>query len=166
MMRAAASMSVVVLVASGCGDAGSSKAAPPKRTAATAATATKAKPKPKRTGRRVTIHRSDYGRILADGRGRALYLFTHDDGKSRCYGDCASAWPPLLTKGAPRAGGRVKQKLLGTVRRGDGRRQVTYNGHPLYRYVGDREPGEVLCQAALEYGGYWYVVKRSGAPVK
>jgi predicted lipoprotein with Yx(FWY)xxD motif len=161
-----ASLSVLLLVAAGCGDAGSSKAAPPKRTSFTAATEPKAKPKPKRTGKRVTIHRSDYGKILADDRGRALYLFTRDGDRSRCSGDCASAWPPFLTKGAPRAGDRVKQKLLGTVKRSDGRRQVTYNGHPLYYYVGDDEPGEVLCQAALEYGGYWYVVKRSGAPVK
>jgi predicted lipoprotein with Yx(FWY)xxD motif len=42
----------------------------------------------------VTLHRSAYGKILADSRGRALYLFTHDDSKSRCYGACAKAWPP------------------------------------------------------------------------
>jgi predicted lipoprotein with Yx(FWY)xxD motif len=117
-------------------------------------------------GRRVTIHDSDYGRILADGRGRALYLFTKDNAKSRCYGDCARAWPPFVTKGRPRAKGNVKQGLLGTVKRSDGRRQVTYNGHPLYYYVGDHDPGEVLCQAVLEYGGYWYVVDRKGDAVK
>src|SRR3712207_1923079 len=120
--------------------------------------------KPK--GKRVTLQKSDYGRIIADGRGRALYLFTRDDGKSRCYGDCADAWPPLITKGAPRAGDRVKKRLLGTVKRRDGHRQVTYNGHPLYYYVGDSAPGEVLCQAVFEFGGWWYVVRRSGEAVK
>ena len=118
------------------------------------------------TGKKVTLHDSDYGRILADGKGRALYLFTKDDEKSRCYGDCAKAWPPFITKGKPRARGNVKADLLGTVKRRNGKKQVTYKGHPLYYYVGDTEPGQVLCQAVLEYGGYWYVVKRSGEPVK
>ncbi|HKP91905.1 MAG TPA: hypothetical protein VJT75_18200 [Thermoleophilaceae bacterium] len=165
MKRAAASMSVLLLAAAGCGDAGSSNAAPTAEPASKPVPAAAPKAK-KRTGKRVTLHGSDYGKILADGRGRALYLFTRDDGKSRCYGACADAWPPFLTKGAPRAGDRVKQGLLGTVKRSDGRKQVTYKGNPLYYYVGDDEPGEVLCQAVLEYGGYWYVVKRSGEPVK
>ena len=165
MKRAIASMSVLLVAAVGCGDAGSSKAAPTAESASKPVPAEPAKAK-KRTGKRVTIHKSDYGKILADRRGRALYLFTRDDERSRCYGDCAKAWPPFLTKGAPRAGDRVKQKLLGTVKRSDGKKQVTYNGQPLYYYVGDDEPGEVLCQAVLEYGGYWYVVKRSGEPVK
>ena len=163
MRRALALVPVLAILATGCGDGGSSMAAPAPRTSAPAA-ATKGKPKPP-GGKRVTLHRRDYGKILADGRGRALYLFTRDDGKSRCHGDCAKAWPPFLTKGAPRAGARVKRRPLGTVNRSDGRRQVTYNGHPLYYYVGDREPGQVLCQAGLEYGGYWYVVTRSGDPV-
>ena len=165
MKRTLASVSVLLFAAVGCGEAGSSKAAPTAEPVSKPVPSETAKAK-RRTGKRVTIHGSDYGKILADGRGRALYLFTHDDERSRCYGDCAKAWPPFLTKGAPRAGDRVKQKLLGTVRRSDGKRQVTYHGHPLYYYVGDDEPGEVLCQAVLEYGGYWYVVRRSGEPVR
>ena len=165
MKRAIASVSLLLVVAAGCGGAGSSTAAPSAKSAPKPDSGPPAAAK-KRTGKKVTLHRSDYGKILADGRGRALYLFTRDDEKSRCYGDCAKAWPPLLTKGAPRAGDRVKQKLLGTVERRDGKKQVTYNGHPLYYYVGDDEPGEVLCQAVYEYGGYWYVVKRSGEPVR
>jgi predicted lipoprotein with Yx(FWY)xxD motif len=163
-----AALAVLLAAAAGCGGSGGSSSASPAPAASTAAEATaQPKPKPKpRTGKRVSLHRSDYGKILADGRGRALYLFTRDGEKSRCYGDCAKAWPPFLTKGAPRAGARVKQRLLGTVKRSDGKKQVTYKGHPLYYYVGDREPGQVLCQAVLEYGGYWYVVKRSGEPVK
>jgi predicted lipoprotein with Yx(FWY)xxD motif len=166
MRRAVALAAVLGVAATGCGGGGTSKAAPAPA-ASPAAAHGKAEPKPKPPGgKRVTLHGSGYGRILADGRGRALYLFTRDQAKSRCQGDCAKAWPPLLTKGAPRAGARVKQMLLGTVKRSDGKRQVTYRGHPLYRYVGDREPGQVLCQAVLEYGGYWYVVERSGDPVR
>jgi predicted lipoprotein with Yx(FWY)xxD motif len=51
------------------------------------------------------------------------------------------------------------------LRRADGRLQATYNGHPLYFYIHDNEPGEVLCQNVEEFGGKWYVVKRNGAPV-
>lgn len=168
MRLAIALAGVLAAAAVGCGEGVSSKAAPPPAPPAAASeTRTSPKPEPRPPGgKRVTLHRSAYGKILADSRGRALYLFTHDDSKSRCYGACAKAWPPLLTKGAPRAGKRVKQRLLGSVKRSDGRRQVTYHGHPLYYYVGDHEPGQVLCQAALEYGGYWYVVKRSGEPVE
>jgi predicted lipoprotein with Yx(FWY)xxD motif len=113
----------------------------------------------------VTVHGSGYGAILADGRGRALYLFTHDSDRSRCHGACASAWPPFLTKGEPRASGAVRRGLLGTVRRTGGGTQVTYNGHPLYYYVGDKRPGQVRCQGVLEYGGYWYVVNAAGDAV-
>jgi predicted lipoprotein with Yx(FWY)xxD motif len=160
---------LLIGVAAGCGDSGSSKAAPAERTS-TRASSTDAeaapKPKPKPAGKKVTLHSSDYGTILADGRGRALYLFTHDTKKSRCYGRCATAWPPFLTKGQPRAVGKVQQSLLGTVKRDDGKKQVTYNGHPVYYYVSDKQPGQVLCQAVLEYGGYWYVVDRSGKAIR
>ncbi len=120
----------------------------------------------KRTGKYVKVAPSRFGTILTDGRGFTLYLFTADKSrKSRCYGECAVAWPPLLTKGAPRAGKRVKQRLLGTTRRRGGARQVTYNGHPLYYYVGETRPRTVLCQAVFEYGGWWYVVNRAGKAI-
>jgi predicted lipoprotein with Yx(FWY)xxD motif len=109
---------------------------------------------------------SDYGRILADGRGRALYLFTADRGKaSACSGDCATAWPPYIVKSKPVAGRGVKAGRIATTRRDDGRLQATYAGHPVYLYVGDRRPGQVLCQAVSEFGGYWYVLRSSGRAV-
>jgi predicted lipoprotein with Yx(FWY)xxD motif len=97
-----------------------------------------------------------------DRRGFALYRFTHDtDNASTCYGACATAWPPyLLPRKAARGSGGGG--LVGTVRRSDGRLQVTYGGHPLYHYVGDRRPGQVLCQAVTEFGGGWYVVAPNG----
>ena len=150
----------------GCGSSRSSTMAEPAATKTSSTTLAQPPAKPKPTGKAVTLHKSNYGTILADGRGIALYLFTHDTKKSRCYGKCAAAWPPFLTKGEPRAVGGVKQALLGTVKRSDGKTQVTYNGHPIYYYVGDKEPGQVLCQAVLEYGGYWYVVDRHGAAIR
>src|SRR5262249_36786956 len=110
---------------------------------------------------------SDFGRILADGRGRALYLFTADTGdSSTCSGDCAAAWPPWIVKRKPRAAAGAKGALIGTTRRDDGHLQATYRGHPLYYFVGDRAPGEVNCQAVFEFGGYWYVLRSSGNAVR
>jgi predicted lipoprotein with Yx(FWY)xxD motif len=116
-----------------------------------------------RKGPKLKVVESDYGRILADGRGRALYLFTADTGKaSTCSGPCAAAWPPWIVKRKPHAASGATGKLIGTTRRDDGRLQTTYRGHPLYYYVGDRAPGEVKCHAVFEFGGYWYVVRSSG----
>ena len=110
---------------------------------------------------------SDFGRILADGHGRALYLFTADQGKgSNCSGDCAAAWPPYVVKRTPAAISGAKPGLVGTTKRSDGKLQATYAGHPVYHYVGDRSPGEVRCQAALEFGGYWYVLRGNGTAVR
>lgn len=119
------------------------------------------------TGKVVQLGKTQFGRILQDKRGRTLYLFTKEKGsKSKCYGDCARAWPPLITKGEPRARDGAKQSKLGTTTRKDGKLQVTYNGHPLYFYVDEDEPDEVLCQAVDEFGGIWYVVDKNGNAIK
>jgi predicted lipoprotein with Yx(FWY)xxD motif len=93
-----------------------------------------------------------------------VYVFGADRGStSRCYGVCATAWPPLLTTGAPLAGPGVQAKLLGTTKRKNGTRQVTYNGHPLYYYSADKV-GKVMCQHANMHGGLWLVIKPNGQP--
>jgi predicted lipoprotein with Yx(FWY)xxD motif len=116
----------------------------------------------------LTVRSTRFGRILFDGRGRALYAFTRDrrGGRSRCYGACAKAWPVSFAKGRLLAGKGVKQALLGTSRRRDGRLQVTYNRRPLHYYVGDKKPGQVLCQNVDEFGGTWLVVRPSGQLVR
>jgi len=116
----------------------------------------------------LTVAPSDYGPIVYDGRGFALYAFTADrGGRSVCNGACAKAWPPYVVRGgAPRAGRGTRQRLLGTIRRADGSRQLTYAGRPLYYYVGERQPHLVLCQNVREYGGLWLVVRPSGALVR
>jgi predicted lipoprotein with Yx(FWY)xxD motif len=111
----------------------------------------------------VTVKSSAYGRILFDNRGFVLYGFTRDaHRKSRCTGACAKAWPPYIVTSRPRAGKGVVGARLGTVRRGGGRLQVTYFGRPLYYYVGDKKPGQILCQDVTEFGGVWRVVRPSG----
>jgi predicted lipoprotein with Yx(FWY)xxD motif len=116
---------------------------------------------------RVAVRSTDYGRILVDGRGFALYAFTHDTrSRSTCEGACAKAWPPFVTRGRVTAAAGAHGGLVGTVRRPDGRRQVTYAGRPLYYYVGDKRAGQVLCQNASEFGGVWLVVRAGGRLVR
>jgi predicted lipoprotein with Yx(FWY)xxD motif len=115
----------------------------------------------------VTARESAYGRILFDGRGFALYAFTRDKrGRSACDGACAAAWPPYIAGARPRAGDGVDGSLLGTTRRRGGGLQVTYGGKPLYYYVGDRRPLQVLCQDVVEFGGRWLVVRPDGRTVR
>ena len=111
----------------------------------------------------VKLGHSKLGKYLVSSSGRALYLFLKDTGKtSKCTGACANAWPPLTTGAAPKAGAGVKQSLLGTTTRSDGTKQVTYNGHPLYRYDDDKGPGQHHGQGLKEFGAKWYVVKANG----
>ena len=117
----------------------------------------------RRRGPRVKLRDSQFGPVLFDGKNRALYLFTRDGRRSRCYGACAAAWPPFYARGRPRAGRGVDRSLLGRVRRRDGRRQVTYKGQPLYFYVDDPR-GQVLCNDIAEFGGTWFALDAKGDP--
>lgn len=121
----------------------------------------------RQAGATLQARSSAYGRVLFDGRGFVLYGFTRDPrGRSACYGACAKAWPVYYKRGAIRAGAGVKRSLIGTTRRRDGRLQITYAGHPLYYYVGDRRPGQITCQNVAEFGGTWLVVRPSGRLVR
>ena len=115
----------------------------------------------------VTVGSSAYGKILFDGRGFVLYAFTKDSrGRSACSGACAAAWPPYIVKTRARAGAGVKGSLLGVTKRSGGKLQATYAGRPLYYYVGDQKPRQVLCQNVNEFGGLWLVVRPSGKLVR
>ena len=116
----------------------------------------------------LTVRTSPYGRVLFDGRGKALYAFTRDPkgGKSRCYGACAAAWPVYFATASLRAAKGVQRRLIGTTVRRNGKRQVTYAGRPLYYYVGDRSAGEIRCQNVTEFGGTWLVVRPNGRLVR
>jgi len=111
----------------------------------------------------VKVAQRSLGKILVDSKGRTLYLFRKDSrNKSACFGLCADNWPPLRVSGTPKAGRGVRAGLLGTAKRSDGKRQVTYNGHPLYRFVGDQGAGDVHGQGFNAFGARWYVVSPSG----
>jgi predicted lipoprotein with Yx(FWY)xxD motif len=114
----------------------------------------------------VTLRATPLGRILAGGNARTLYRFMADSGKtSKCNRACAASWPPLIAAGKPTGGTGVRQSLLGTTRRKDGRLQVTYAGHPLYSFSYDLAVGQVEGEGVSAYGGHWYAVSASGAVV-
>ena len=158
-----------ILAAAGCGSdddpAGGAAMAKAPAGAPAAATMARASKAAVRRGTAIRVVDSQFGRILAARRGQAVYLFDKErSSRSECYGACAKAWPPVLTKGRPVARRGAKVSLLGTTRRRDGKRQVTYAGRPLYYYVADA-PGRVLCHDVEEFGGTWLVLRSSGRPV-
>ncbi|MFJ5293817.1 hypothetical protein [Streptomyces sp. NPDC088348] len=114
----------------------------------------------------VMVRKTPLGKILVTGKGRTLYLFEADKTtKSTCSGACAKAWPPLLAKNKPTADSGVQTKLLGTSLRSGGAKQVTYKGHPLYTYLGDRKPGDLNGQGLTQFGAKWYVLSPDGKKV-
>ena len=116
---------------------------------------------------RVGVAKTALGRIVVDGRGRTLYLFEKDrNHRSSCYGLCAAYWPPLLTHGKPLARAGAKQSLLGRTRRRNGSGQVTYAGHPLYRYAGDTKPGQTNGQGLQDFGGGWDAISPAGKKIE
>jgi predicted lipoprotein with Yx(FWY)xxD motif len=119
---------------------------------------------PTKPGTKIIAATSDFGAVLFDATGQAIYLFdVEESSKPRCYKDCAKAWPPVLTDGAPEAGQRVKASLLGTTERTDGTTQVTYGGHPLYFYAHEGKR-EVKCHDIFLNGGTWYAIQPDGQP--
>jgi len=103
------------------------------------------------------------GTFLVDGKGRALYLWEADHGStSTCTGACAQAWPPLTITGPPKASGAVRGSLLGTTKRADGSREVTYAGHPLYLFAGDSRAGQTTGEGSTGFGAPWWVVTPAG----
>jgi len=114
------------------------------------------------TGVTITTAGSDFGEVLFDGTGQAIYLFDKETtGVPDCSGDCAVAWPPVLTSGSPVAGAGTVTDLLGTTPRTDGSTQVTYAGHPLYYYAHEGK-NVVTCHKVSEFGGMWLVVTPTG----
>ncbi len=116
-------------------------------------------------GTTLALGKSQFGQVLFDSKKQAIYMFDRETTrKPRCYGACAKAWPPVYANGRPRVAAGLKPNLLGTTRRRDGRKQVTYGGHPLYFYAHEG-PGQVLCHNIVEYGGLWLAMRGNGKPV-
>jgi predicted lipoprotein with Yx(FWY)xxD motif len=119
-----------------------------------------------RTSASVSLRKTKLGPILVNARGRTLYLFARDrNGRSACSGGCARFWPPLLSRGKPTGGAGVRAALLGTARRSNGSLQVTYNRHPLYSYVLDKQAGQTRGEGSLNFGARWWAVSARGTAV-
>jgi predicted lipoprotein with Yx(FWY)xxD motif len=112
----------------------------------------------------IKVATTSQGSVLTDDKGRVLYMFSPDNqGDSVCYDQCAAAWPPTLTGGAPTAGTGADASLLGTTARKDGTTQVTYNKYPLYTFAFDPKPGDVNGQADKSI---WWVLNAAGKPIQ
>jgi predicted lipoprotein with Yx(FWY)xxD motif len=100
------------------------------------------------------------GPIVTDNQGRTLYAWTQDTSSTgTCTGSCAQTWPPALTSGTPQGGTGITASMIGTSARSDGGTQVTYNGHPLYWFSGDKNPGDTNGQGVA---GKWFTVTPDG----
>ena len=154
LLSAALVLPLIALVIAGCGGGGGN------------ATAATAKPM-SASGGSATIgvaNNGSLGKILVDSKGRTVYLFKKDTGpKSMCSGACAVDWPPVTTTGKPTAGKGLTASMVGTTTRSDGSRQVTYNGHPLYLYIGDQKAGDTNGQNVSAFGAEWYVLSPAGS---
>jgi predicted lipoprotein with Yx(FWY)xxD motif len=148
----------LVALAAGCGGGNNSggapaaSAAPPKTSSGHAAT--------------VGVASGSLGKVLVDSKGRTLYLFKKDQGtKSSCSGACATNWPPLRASGKPTVGSGAHASMVSTSKRSDGSSQVTYNGHPLYLFMGDQKAGDTNGQGISAFGGLWYVLSPAGSQI-
>jgi predicted lipoprotein with Yx(FWY)xxD motif len=112
----------------------------------------------------VKVATSSLGSFLTDGQGRTLYLFTRDSGAtSSCSSGCSSVWPLATSSAAVHVEAGASASLLGTT--SGGPKQITYNGHPLYYYVGDATPGQTNGEQLNQFGGLWYAVSPTGMQV-
>jgi predicted lipoprotein with Yx(FWY)xxD motif len=151
-------IALAVVGATQVANAGTTRATTGIDAPASTASVTRSRPRPT-----VQVRRTGLGKILVDSRGRTLYLFKKDTGgRSRCSGSCAVAWPPLLATRRPVAGTGVKGSKLGTTRRSDAKKQVVYKRHPLYRFVGDKKPGNTNGQGLTAFGARWFALTPSG----
>jgi predicted lipoprotein with Yx(FWY)xxD motif len=152
----------IALAASACSSSLSSNGA----TAAPAASSATAQPSMAATTIDLQSASGIDDKFLADGQGRALYLFEADKGStSTCTGACAAAWPPVTASAMPMAGGGVSQSMFGTTKRADGTEQLTYNGHPLYYFSADTGSGTAKGQGVKAFGSDWYVVNAKGSKI-
>jgi predicted lipoprotein with Yx(FWY)xxD motif len=158
-------LAVLAIAVVGCGGGDSTATETAVSTAAPAAEtedAAEKRPKKGAWGVAFGAEGEPLGLIIYDLAGHTLYTFSKDKGTtSRCYGACAKAWPPALTEGKTRAGGEALAAKVGSTKRKDGTVQLTYAGHPLYRYAADKQV-EVKGHGVHAFGGNWYAIRPSG----
>jgi predicted lipoprotein with Yx(FWY)xxD motif len=151
-----------VLAAAACSSAASSSPSAPGSSAPAGGSSAGASA----TGTVITTRAGSAGAFLTDGSGRTVYLWAKDGmNMSACSGACAQAWPPVPATGTLTASGGAMASDLGTITRSGGTKQVTYDGHPLYYFVGDSGPGQTAGQGSDNFGAKWWLVAPSGAKI-
>jgi predicted lipoprotein with Yx(FWY)xxD motif len=113
----------------------------------------------------VSVRSTKYGNILVNSKGDTLYLWAKDKrNKTVCSDACEAVWPLVLVTGKPTAGPGVRASMLGTIAVSDSgsRRELTYNGHPLYRFASDVKPGDITGQGNPTFGAPWWLVSPAG----
>ena len=114
----------------------------------------------------ISVQQTSLGKTLTDANGRTLYLFAADKANVSTLSAAGRAfWPPFTSAIKPSANGGARAGDIGTVTGATGAGQVTYNGHPLYYFVGDHSRGQASGQALNQFGARWYVLSPSGAAV-
>jgi predicted lipoprotein with Yx(FWY)xxD motif len=157
--RLALALSAAGLLAAACGgsSSGGSNAKVSSQTTPSGSTAAAG-------GATVTVatHKGPLGTYLTDSKGMSLYMFAADTtSKSACYGSCSTYWPPLLGSSA-QTNGAANSAMTATTTRTDGTTQITYAGHPLYTYVGDKKPGDTKGEGLNLSGGKWWLLDPQG----
>jgi predicted lipoprotein with Yx(FWY)xxD motif len=153
----AAGLAAMALVVAACGSSGSSSAS----SSSPAAPASSTAPPTSASSSALMTATINGTKVVTNSRGLTLYWFVPDTSTtSKCTGSCATYWPPV--KGPATAGAGVTG-TLGTITRPDGTKQATYDGHPLYTYIGDTAPGQAKGNALNLSGGLWYEMTVSGA---
>jgi predicted lipoprotein with Yx(FWY)xxD motif len=151
-----------VLAAAACSSAASSSPSAPASSAPAAGSSASAPA----AGTVITTRSGSAGAFLTDGSGRTVYLWAKDGmNMSACSGACAQAWPPVPATGTLTAAGGAMASDLGTITRSGGTKQVTYDGHPLYYFVGDSAAGQTNGQGSDNFGAKWWLVAPSGAKI-
>ena len=118
---------------------------------------------------KIQLRHTEVGKVLVDSSGFTVYRFSKDPRNSdTCVkiSGCTNLWPPLMSSGRPVAGPGVRSALLSTIKLPGGGRQVTYAGHPLYRYSAATGKGETGYVGAQQFGGSWYALNAAGGSVK
>ena len=114
----------------------------------------------------LALRSTGLGKILVDSKGRTLYMFGADTkNKSNCADACASNWPPAAAPSKPTVGSGVSARKLKVIKRDDGTKQLSYAGHPLYRFIADKKPGDTNGQGINAFGGLWHVVGANGKAI-
>jgi predicted lipoprotein with Yx(FWY)xxD motif len=155
----AAGLAAVALALSACASSASSSSSTPATTAPAAGGSSAAASSA--GGATVNMTTINGTAVLTNSSGKTMYWFAPDTSTtSKCTGSCATYWPPVT---GPVTAGSGVTGTLGTITRSDGTMQATYDGHPLYTYVGDTAAGQAKGNGLNLSGGLWYEMTVSGA---